>query len=99
MSRNTPELNQLTDSLRLHGKKIKRYFGKKVPIETLPDHYDLTPYDNLLMPLDLQEQCHEIMQNNKRDTVRILLQHQEIKDDIKFDNDSYTNLKQLLLDI
>ena len=51
------------------------------------------------MPLDLQKKCHEIMQNNKRDTVRILLQHQEIKDDIKFDNDSYTNLKQLLLEI
>ena len=99
MSRNTPELNQLIDSLRLHGKKIKRYFGKNDTIKIFPDHYNLTPYENLLMPLDLQEKCYKIMQDNKKDTVKILMQHREINDDIKFDNDSYTNLKQLLLKI
>lgn len=97
MSRNTPELNQLIDSLRLHGRKIRNYFGNPGKIDTNKDVHNLTPYNELLMPLDLQDQCKEIMENNKKDTIKILMQHKEMNDDIKFDNDSYIKLKNMLL--
>ena len=54
LSRNGAELNQLKYTLEFHLSKIEEYFGKCPDIEIYPDIYNLTEFDQLLMPEDLQ---------------------------------------------
>ena len=98
MSRNTPELNQLIDSLRLHRESIDKFFGVKKPILVYPDQYQLLGTDVLLMPLEIQQLVHEHLQHNPDLIPQILQKHTGIQDDIQFDNANYQELKQMLLD-
>jgi hypothetical protein len=41
MSRNTPELNQLIDSIKLHRGAINKFFGVPTTIKTWPDRFEL----------------------------------------------------------
>lgn len=98
MSRNTPELNQLIDSLRLHRASIDQFFGAKKPIAVYPDQYQLLGTDPLLMPPEIQQLIHNHLQNNPELVPQILQKHTNIQDDIQFDNANYRELKQMLLD-
>ena len=98
MSRNTAELNQLSDSLRLHNSSIAEYFTEKVAVETYPDLYNLTPYDSLLMPEDMQYRIRQHLAANTELIPQILQKHSDINDDIQFDNHSYSVLKSQLLE-
>lgn len=97
MSRNTPELNQLIDSLRLHGRAIGRYFGAKNPILTYPDQYQLLGTDPVLMPPDIQQLIYNHLCSNPDLISQIVQKHHNIRDDIQFDNQNYHELKQLLI--
>jgi len=97
MSRNTAELNQLTDSLVLHYNEISDYFGPLPKIELYEDVYHITPYNNLLMPKEIQDKVNNQVSNNKEYIDKILSMHSGINDDIQFDNESYTKLKGLLI--
>lgn len=92
MSRNTAELNQLSDSLKLHQQEIDKYFSK-TPVEVYPDKYNLTPYDSVLMPEEIQDLIKIHIDHNPTLTDKILNMHSNILDDIQFDNQSYTTLK------
>jgi radical SAM superfamily enzyme YgiQ (UPF0313 family) len=92
MSRNTAELNQLSDSLKLHQQQIDKYFSK-APVAVYPDKYQLTPYDSVLMPEEIQDLIKTHIDHNPTLIDKILNMHSNILDDIQFDNQSYTTLK------
>lgn len=98
MSRNTPELNQLIDSLTLHHEAIERFFGEKTPIETYPDQFELLGTTPILMPPDMQLLIYNHLCFNPDMIPQIMQKHQHIQDDIRFDNENYHQLKQLLID-
>jgi hypothetical protein len=97
MSRNTAELNQLSDSLMLHYDRIKEFFGPLPKISLYQDLYNLSPYENLLMPLDLQLKIKQHLNNNPDVIEKIISKHANINDDVQFDNQSYSKLKEMLL--
>jgi len=98
MSRNDPEINQILNTLKLHYKSISEFFGPKPSFTSYPDLYNTTPYTSLLMPPEIQEQV-SIHLNNNQDLVNRTLQlHSGLNDDIKFDSNLYTELKEALLD-
>jgi radical SAM superfamily enzyme YgiQ (UPF0313 family) len=98
MSRNTPELNQLIDSLRLHRLDIDKFFGTSVAINVYPDHYGLLGTEPVLMPVEIQTLIHAHLMANPTLNEKIARVHSNINDDIQFDNDKYTELKTILLD-
>lgn len=98
MSRNTAELNQLTDSLKIHIDNIVQFFGPVPKIPFYQDLYNLTPYDYLLMPDDIQLKIKIHIDKNPKLIEHILSKHSDINDDISFDNESYSKLKDILLD-
>lgn len=96
MSRNAAELNQLANSLSLHRKDINAYFGEEsVPVYN--NVYRITEHDNLLMPVEIQKQIKEHLEQNPTLTEQILQKHESINDDISFDNDSYVRLKEMII--
>jgi len=97
MSRNAAELNQLTDSLRLHHESIDSFFSASTDITVVPDYYGLTSYDSLLMPKEIQQQLHDHIGRHPELIENILKLHSVIYSDIQFDNQSYQTLKQLLI--
>ena len=96
MSRNTAELNQLFDSLRLHRVNIDKFFGSAESAVAYPDQYGLTPYETLLMPPEIQQKISDHLIKHPDYVDRILQQHNNITDDIHFDNESYTKLRKLI---
>jgi radical SAM superfamily enzyme YgiQ (UPF0313 family) len=98
MSRNTPELNQLIDSLRLHRSDIDKFFGTSVAINVYPDHYGLLGTEPVLMPVEIQTLIYAHLMANPTLNEKIARVHSNINDDIQFDNDKYTELKTILLD-
>jgi radical SAM superfamily enzyme YgiQ (UPF0313 family) len=98
MSRNTPELNQLIDSLRLHRSDIDNFFGTPLAIKVYPDHYGLLGTEPVLMPVEIQTLIHAHLMANPTLIEKITNMHANINDDIQFDNDKYLELKTMLLD-
>lgn len=98
MSRNTPELNQLIDSLKLHRDAIDNFFGPPAIINVYPDHYGLLGTDPVLMPTEIQTLVHNHLRDNPTLIEKIAQVHSNINDDIQFDNDKYTELKTMLLE-
>jgi hypothetical protein len=98
MSRNTPELNQLIDSLKLHRDAIDKFFGIPSAIDIFPDHYGLLGTEPVLMPEEIQTLIHTHLVTNPTLIEKIASVHSNINDDIQFDNDKYTELKTILLD-
>jgi len=98
MSRNTPELNQLIDSLKLHQNAISDFFGPKQLIETYCDQFELLGTTSILMPPDMQLLIYKHLCHNPDFIPQILQKHNNIQDDIQFDNENYHELKQLLID-
>lgn len=98
MSRNTPELNQLIDSLKLHHEAIGRFFGPKKIINVYPDQFGLLGVEPILMPPDIQLLIHAHLSVNTELIPQILQKHNNIQDDIQFDNENYHKLKQLLIE-
>lgn len=92
MSRNTAELNQLSNSLSLHKEDIDKYFDK-TQIQVYPDKYNLTPYESVLMTEEIQELIKTHIDSAPQLIDNILTMHSNISDDIQFDNQSYTKLK------
>lgn len=95
MSRNTPELNQLIDSMKLHKQDIKEYFGKEEKIITYTDNYNLLG-NKVLMPPDVQTMIAEHL-NATNYIKKILAIHKNTNDDIQFDNSAYLELRELIL--
>ena len=98
MSRNTPELNQLIDSLKLHRDAIDKFFGIPSAIDIFPDYYGLLGTEPVLMPEEIQTLIHTHLVTNPTLIEKIASVHSNINDDIQFDNDKYTELKTILLD-
>jgi hypothetical protein len=98
MSRNTAELNQLIDGINLHQQSIDEYFGSE-SIQLYDDYYGITGHDQILMPPDVYDKVKRQLINNYKLCQQILDKHNYINDDIKFDNDSYITLKNLLLTV
>ena len=95
MSRNSAELNQLSNSLILHKNDIDDYFGLE-KVQTYPDVYNLTQYQNLLMPPEIQEKIKNHLDQNPGLIEKIIQIHTNINDDIQFDNESYVTLKEMI---
>lgn len=98
MSRNTAEINQLTDSIKNHKTGINRYFVNESSIKLYPDRWRITGYDQILMPPEIQEKIKKHLDQNSDYINMILNKHSNINDDIQFDNDSYQTLKALLIE-
>ena len=98
MSRSTAELNQLRDSIKYHQKSIDQYFRPGPPIRIYPDLYNLTDKGTLLMPKLLQDQIKKHLDNNPEYIQRIKNIHNNINDDIQFDNDAYIELREMLVE-
>lgn len=96
LSRNTAELNQLIASIENFRQEIEEYFDERRPTELFKDRYGLTSHDYILMPPDVQELVHDHIQKNLAYPERILSQHQEINDDIQFDNYAYLKLRSMI---
>jgi hypothetical protein len=98
MSRNTAELTQLLYSIKYNRQNIDSYFPD-TPIELYDDRLNLTEHDKVLMPPDVYERVAKHLNENKDVRPQILDKHQNINDDIKFDNQSYLDLRNLLLEV
>lgn len=96
MSRNTPELNQLIDSMNLHRKDIDEYFVNETKVVTYNDDYNLIG-GKILMPPEIQRLVAKQIRRYPKYIDNILEKHSNTNDDILFDNSSYTRLKELIL--
>jgi hypothetical protein len=97
MSRNTAELNQMINSIELHRNDIDEFFGTRERAKIYSDSHGLTGYDDLLMPPDIQQSVKAHIDQHPEYVEQILKQHANIADDIQFDNDAYTRLKEMIL--
>lgn len=97
MSRNTAELNQLTDAFNLHYNSVVEYFGPHPTIELQDDLYNLTPYQQILMPNFIQAKVYEHRNKFPEYKDKILSLHSNINDDVTFDNESYLKLRDVLV--
>lgn len=97
MSRNTAELNQMIDSIRLHRAAIDKYFGNQQSIRLYPDQYNLTQNAELLMPDNIQKMVMDHLMANPELPGEILKKHASINDDIQFDNQAYLQLRSMIL--
>ena len=96
MSRNSAELTQLANSLELHKKDINEYFGTE-QVKVWDDVYGILGYKNLLMPVEIQKQLFDHLTLNPTLPKQILEKHNNINDDISFDNESYIKLKEMII--
>jgi len=97
MSRNAPEINQILNTYRLHYDKIVEYFGPKPFINWYIDMYDLTPYDTLLMPIEIQSKIKEHLNSNQELVQKTINLHSDLTDDISFDSELYLEMKEELI--
>jgi radical SAM superfamily enzyme YgiQ (UPF0313 family) len=97
MSRNAPEINQILNTYKLHIESIAEFFGPKPEIPVYDDIYNRTPYDTLLMPPEIQQQVHEHLNINEHLIEPVLKLHTGLNDDISFDSELYTELKEALI--
>ena len=98
MSRNTAELTQLFYSIKFHQKSIDSY-SDSAPIKLYKDELNLTDYDEILMPPDVYKRVATHLIENEDVRQQILDKHLSFNDDIKFDNQSYLDLRNLLLKV
>ena len=96
LSRNAAELNQLKYTLQYHRSSLKEYFGEPAPIKIYPDVFDITPFDQLLMPLDFQRKVYSHLQVNPDLNQQIKNIHTDSEQDITYDIEGYINLKEEL---
>ena len=62
-----------------------------------PNIYNLTPDSQVLMPLSLQHILKSHIDQNPEYKQLIAEKHNYINDDIKFDNEPYLQLRQMLI--
>ena len=96
LSRNAAELNQLKYTLQYHRSSLKEYFDEPAPINIYPDVFDITPFDKILMPLELQRKVYSHLQANPDLNQRIKNRHADSEHDIAYDIKGYNNLKDEL---
>jgi len=96
LSRNAAELNQLKYTLQYHRSNLEEYFGEPAPIKIYPDVFDITPFDQILMPLELQRKIYSHLQANPDLNQRIKNRHKDSEQDIAYDIEGYNNLKDEL---
>lgn len=96
LSRNAAELNQLKYTLQYHRSNLEEYFGEPAPINVYPDVFDITPFEQLLMPLELQRKVYSQLQANPDLNQHIKNIHTDSEQDIAYDIEGYNNLKDEL---
>jgi len=96
MSRNSAELNQLIDSLKLHKQEITEFFNNDAKVVTYPDTYNLLGVEDILMPPEIQYQIKQHIEANPSYIPEILNKHSYVKDEVIFDSKSYNTLKKML---
>lgn len=96
LSRNAAELNQLKYTLQYHRSSLEEYFGAPAHINIYPDVFDITPFDKILMPLELQRKVYSHIQENPDLNQRIKSRHKDSEQDITYDIEGYNNLKDEL---
>jgi len=96
LSRNAAELNQLKYTLQYHRSSLEEYFGEPAPINVYPDVFDITPFDQILMPLELQRKVYSHIQENPHLDQLIKNIHTDSEQDIAYDIEGYNNLKDEL---
>jgi len=99
LSRNAAELNQLRYTLQFHLTKIEEFFGKCPDIKVYPDYYNLTDYDQVLMPPELQIKVMECRNSNLENIKKIKTFNVDTLDNIGYDKQGYVELKQALGEI
>ena len=96
LSRNAAELNQLKYTLHYHRETLKEYFGDPAPISIYPDVFNITPFDTILMPLELQGKVYSQLQAHPTFNNLIKNKHKDSEQDITYDIEGYHNLKEEL---
>jgi hypothetical protein len=96
LSRNAAELNQLKYTLQYHRSNLEEYFGEPAPINIYPDVFDITPFEQLLMPLELQRKVYSQLLANPDLNQHIKNIHTDSEQDIAYDIEGYNNLKDEL---
>ena len=96
LSRNAAELNQLKYTLQYHRSRLEEYFGEPAPINIYPDVFDITPFDQLLMPLELQRKVYSQLQATPDLNQQIKNKHKDSEQDIAYDIEGYNNLRDEL---
>tara|TARA_R110000782_G_scaffold109131_1_gene197975 strand:+ start:14245 stop:16005 length:1761 start_codon:yes stop_codon:yes gene_type:complete len=96
LSRNAAELNQLKYTLQYHRSSLEEYFGEPAPINIYPDVFDITPFDQLLMPLELQRKVYSQLQATPDLNQQIKNKHKDSEQDIAYDIEGYNNLRDEL---
>ena len=97
MSRNSAELNQLTDSLKLHGEDIDKFFGSNERAPVYQDVFNLLGTDDILMPTEIQTLVYNQLTQYPEYVEQIIKIHTSTNDDIVFDNQLYITLKNLII--
>jgi hypothetical protein len=75
---------------------LEEYFGKPSSIKIYPDVFDITPFDNILMPLELQRTAYSHLISNPELNQQIKNIHKDSEQDIAYDIEGYNNLKDEL---
>jgi radical SAM superfamily enzyme YgiQ (UPF0313 family) len=96
LSRNAAELNQLKYTLQYHRSSLEEYFGKPASINIYPDVFNITPFDQILMPLELQRKVYSHLQEHPDLNQQIKNLHTDSEQDIAYDIEGYNNLKDEL---
>ena len=96
LSRNAAELNQLKYTLHYHKSNLKEYFGNPAPISIYPDVFNITTFEEILMPLELQRKVYDHLQATPTLNNLIKNKHKDSEQDILYDIEGYNNLKEEL---
>jgi len=99
LSRTSAEINQIRFTLIYKSERIRNFFGPPKKIPVYPDVFNITQFDNLLMPLELQRRVYSHLQANPTYNKQIDLLHSSSYNDIESDSEAienYLKLKQEL---
>jgi len=96
LGRTSTELNQIHSTLTLHKADLESFFGNEtVPI--YPNKYNILEYENLLMPVDIQEKIKQHLDLYPDNLQKIKNIHTNISDaDRTFESNAYLTLKKLI---
>ena len=100
LSRNSEELQQMISTMHTDEEKLLEYFGTKLKDVLYTDRYNLTEYDQILMPYDVQDQLYEYMRSGKgQNTTQIMHTMSHVQtDNIGTDKKYYTQLRSMIIE-
>ncbi len=100
LSRNAEELQQMISTIETDEQRYIEFFGTKLQNVFYKDRYNLTEYDDILMPYELQDRVYEHLNSTQgKHNIEAIKAMSHVKtDNIGIDKKYYTKLRSMIIE-